>query len=58
MGAYKNLKYSAQGRIRRKPDRSKNSGEGPQFEVTGQQVIIFVALVFAAAWFTGLLPDP
>ena len=37
---------------------SGNSGEGPQFEVTGQHVIIFVALVFAAAWAAGLLPDP
>ena len=41
-----------------KRDRSGNSGEGPHFEVTGQHVIIFVALVFAAAWAAGLLPDP
>ena len=46
------------GRIRHKPDRSGESGEGPQFEVTGQHVIIFVALVFAVLWFAGLLPDP
>ena len=58
MGAYKNLKYSAQGRIRRKRDRSGNSGEGPQFKITGQHVVLFVALVFAALWFAGLLPDP
>ena len=34
-----------------------NTSEGPQFEVTGQHVIIFVALVFAAAWAAGLLPE-
>ena len=38
--------------------RGGNSGEKPQFEVTGQHVILFVALVFAALWFAGLLPDP
>ena len=45
-------------KLRRKRERGGNSGEGPHFEVTGQHVIIFVALVFAAAWLTGLLPDP
>ena len=29
-----------------------------QFEVTGQHVVLFVSLLFAAAWFSGLLPDP
>ena len=38
--------------------RGGKSGEKLQFEVTGQHVIIFVALVFAAAWAAGLLPDP
>ncbi len=42
---------------RPKRDRPK-SVEGPQFEVAGQHVVLFVALVFAAAWFAGLLPDP
>ena len=42
---------------RPKRDRPK-SVEKPQFEVTGQQAILFVALVFAAAWLAGLLPDP
>ena len=41
-----------------KRDRSGKNIEGPQYEVTGQHVIIFVAVVFAAAWFSGLLPDP
>ena len=38
--------------------KRKAVSERPQFEVTGQHVIIFVALVFAAAWLAGLLPDP
>ena len=38
--------------------KRKAVSERPEFEVTGQHVIIFVALVFAAAWFAGLLPDP
>ena len=42
----------------RKRKRKAVSSDGPQFEVTGQHVIIFVALVFTAAWFAGLLPDP
>ena len=34
------------------------TAEGPQFVVTGLHVIILIAFVLAAAWFTGLLPDP
>ena len=45
------------GRLRRKRVRGTNSG-GPEFEVAGQHVVFFVALVFAAAWAAGLLPDP
>ena len=45
-------------KLRRKRERGGKSGEKPKFEVTGQHVIIFVALVFAAAWAAGLLPDP
>ena len=41
----------------RKRKRKAVSREGPEFEVTGQHVLIFVALVFAAAWLAGLLPD-
>ena len=43
-----------------RPKRNRpKSVKGPQIEeVTGQHVIIFVALVFAALWFAGLLPDP
>ena len=40
-----------------KRERSgKNLREGLQ--LTGQHVVLFVALVFAAAYFAGLLPDP
>ena len=45
-------------KLRRKRERGGKPGESPQLEVTGQHVIIFVALVFAAAWAAGLLPDP
>ena len=42
-----------------RPKRNRpKSVQGPQIEVLGQHVIIFVALVFAALWFAGLLPDP
>ena len=41
-----------------KRDRSGKNIEGPQLEVTGQHVIIFVAVGFAALWVAGLLPDP
>ena len=32
--------------------------EGPQFEVTGTHVVIFVGALFTLAWLAGLLPDP
>ena len=38
--------------------RQKSSDDGPQYEVTGTQLVIFIALIFAAAWSFGLLPDP
>ena len=38
--------------------RQKSSDDGPQFELTGTHVIIFIGAVFAAAWCAGLLPDP
>ncbi len=38
--------------------KRKAVSERPEFEVTGQQVVLFVSLLFAAAWFAGLLPDP
>ena len=38
--------------------KRKAVSEKPPFEITGQHVVLFVALVFAAAWFAGLLPDP
>ena len=41
-----------------KRKRKAVTREGPQFEVTGQHVVLFVSLLFAAAWFAGLLPDP
>ena len=41
----------------RKRKRKAVSSED-HFVVTGQHVVLFVALVFAAAWFAGLLPDP
>ena len=43
---------------KRERKRKAISSEGPQFEVTGQHVVLFVSLLFAAAWFAGLLPDP
>ena len=42
-----------------RPKRNRpKSVEGPQIEVTGEQLVLSVALVFAALWFAGLLPDP
>ena len=31
---------------------------GAGVQVTGTQLLILIALIFAAAWFAGLLPDP
>ena len=42
---------------RERPHRG-NSGEGPQFEVQGYHVLIFVAVLMGALWLAGLLPDP
>ena len=41
-----------------KRERRPKISEGPQFEVTGTHVVIFVGALFALAWFAGLLPDP
>ena len=41
----------------RKRKRKALSSED-HFVVTGQHVVLFVSLLFAAAWFAGLLPDP
>ena len=42
-----------------RPKRNRpKSVEKPQFELAGQHVVSFLALVFAALWFAGLLPDP
>ena len=38
------------------PERRQT--EGPQFEVTGAQVLIFITAVLTVAYFAGLLPDP
>ena len=38
--------------------KRKAVSEAPTFEVAGQHVVLFVSLLFAAAWFAGLLPDP
>jgi hypothetical protein len=43
---------------KRQRKRKAISSEGPQFEVTGQHVVLFVSILFAAAWLAGLLPDP
>ena len=32
--------------------------EGPEFELTGTHVIIFVTALLTVAYFAGLLPDP
>ena len=42
---------------RERPHRG-NSGEGPQFEVQGYHVLIFVAALMGALWLAGFLPDP
>ena len=36
----------------------RRTAEEPQFELTGAQLLIFIAVLLAAAWFAGLLPDP
>jgi len=46
-----------EGGGRERPHRG-NSGEGPQFEVQGYHVLIFVAVLMGALWLAGLLPDP
>ena len=38
-----------------KRERRPKISEGPQFEVTGTHVVIFVGALFALAWFAGLL---
>ncbi len=42
---------------RERPSRG-NSAEGPQFEVQGYHVLVFVAVLMGALWLAGLLPDP
>ena len=32
--------------------------EGPEFEVTGTHLILFVTALLTVAYFAGLLPDP
>ena len=32
--------------------------DGPQFQVTGTHVILFITAVLTVAYFAGLLPDP
>ena len=41
-----------------KRQRKRKAIEGPQFEVTGAQVLIFITAVLTVAYFAGLLPDP
>ena len=41
-----------------KRQRKRKAVSSEQFEVTGQHVVLFVSILFAAAWFAGLLPDP
>ena len=42
---------------RERPQRG-NSDKGPQFEITGLHVLLFVAALMGALWLAGLLPDP
>ena len=42
----------------KKSKRERRRTEGPQFEVAGTHVIIFITAVLTAAYFAGLLPDP
>ena len=44
--------------IVRRQKRGDINPEGPQFQVTGTHVLIFIAAVLTAAYFAGLLPDP
>ena len=42
----------------KKSKRERRRTEGPQFQVTGTHVIIFVTALLTVAYFAGLLPDP
>ena len=44
--------------IVRRQKRGNLDPEGPQFQVTGTHVLIFITAVLTAAYFAGLLPDP
>jgi hypothetical protein len=67
MGLYDNRrsnisKQSAQSKALKRQKaaerRERRQTEGPQFEVTGAQVLIFITAVLTVAYFAGLLPDP
>ena len=67
MGLYDNRrsnisKQSAQSKALKRQKaverRERRQTEGPQFEVAGTHVIIFITAVLTAAYFAGLLPDP
>ena len=60
--ALHDTKHSNIRRTRRKQKGVRherlNFTEGPQFEVQGKHVIIFVTALLTVAYFAGLLPDP
>ena len=43
--------YVSRGPAPHRRQKPSKSVEKPQFEITGQHVVLFVALVFAALWF-------
>ena len=60
--ALHDTKHSNIRRTRRKQKGVRrerlNLTEGPQFEVTGTLLILFVTALLTLAYFAGLLPDP
>ena len=60
--ALHDTKHSNIRRTRRKQKGVRrerlNFTEGPQFELTGKHVILFVTALLTVAYFAGLLPDP
>ena len=62
------MTYQPSGRLGRRPigkrgkqlrnANARQQDKGPEFEATGTHILILIAVVFAAAWCSGLLPDP